>query len=195
MVNGAYSHMDELIYLSPLQWRHYEHDGVSNQPHHCLLNHLFRRRSKQASKLRVTGLWPGNSGNSPVNSMHKWPVTRKMFLFDDVIMTHFRLGTADKAASAKLNNLIFLLKNCDRQQLTINYTIWIQLTHFSSKRYGPNEYGTTHSSIKHVSDFAFTKDIRYQRPIVRDVKKINGVIERLDNITVKIFLYDDMCLD
>ena len=38
-------------------------DGVSiQQPHDCLLN----RR--------------------PVNSPHKWPVTRKMFSFDDVIM-------------------------------------------------------------------------------------------------------------
>ena len=45
-----------------LQWRHNDHDGVSNhQPHGCLLNHLFRRRSKQTSKLRVTGLCAGNS--------------------------------------------------------------------------------------------------------------------------------------
>ena len=30
----------------PLHWRHNDHDGVSNhQPHGCLLNHLFRRRS------------------------------------------------------------------------------------------------------------------------------------------------------
>ena len=35
---------------------------VSNhQPHDCLLNRLFRRRSKKASKLRVTGLCAGNS--------------------------------------------------------------------------------------------------------------------------------------
>ena len=40
-----------------LHWRHYDHDGVSNyQPHGCLLNCLFRRRSKKTSKLRVTGL-------------------------------------------------------------------------------------------------------------------------------------------
>ena len=46
----------------PLRWRHNEHDGVSNhQPHHCLLNRLFRRRSKKTSKLRVTGLCVGNS--------------------------------------------------------------------------------------------------------------------------------------
>ena len=46
----------------PLQWRHNEHDSVSNhQPHDCLLNRLFRRRSKKTSKLRVTGLCAGNS--------------------------------------------------------------------------------------------------------------------------------------
>ena len=45
-----------------LQWRHNDHDGVSNhQPHDCLLNRLFRRRSKKTSKLRVTGLCAGNS--------------------------------------------------------------------------------------------------------------------------------------
>ena len=41
---------------SPLQWRHNGRDSVSNhQPHDCLLNRLFRRRSKKTSKLRVTG--------------------------------------------------------------------------------------------------------------------------------------------
>ena len=69
-----------------LQWRHNDHDGVSNhQPHGCLLNRLFRRRSKKTSKLRVTGLYVGNSPG-PVNSPHKGTVTRKMFPFDDVIM-------------------------------------------------------------------------------------------------------------
>ena len=45
-----------------LLWRYNGHDGVSNhQPHDCLLNLLFRRRSKKTSKLRVTGLCEGNS--------------------------------------------------------------------------------------------------------------------------------------
>ena len=45
-----------------LRWRHNDRDGVSNhQPHDCLLNRLFRRRSKKTSKLRVTGLCAGNS--------------------------------------------------------------------------------------------------------------------------------------
>ena len=127
-----------------LRWRNYGRDGVSNhQSHDCLLNSLFRRRSKKTSKLRVTGLCAGNSpgtGEFPaqmtsnaeivsiwwrhhghharnnnysknylmvnrfnwvrirrsfeknyltfytVNSPHKWPVTRKNFPFDDVIM-------------------------------------------------------------------------------------------------------------
>ena len=69
-----------------LRWRHNELDGVSdNQPHGCLLNRLFRRRSEKTSKLRVTGLCVGNSPG-PVNSPHKGPVTRNMFPFDDVIM-------------------------------------------------------------------------------------------------------------
>ena len=45
-----------------LQWRHNGSNGVSNhQPHDCLLNRLFRRRSKKTSKLHVTGLCAGNS--------------------------------------------------------------------------------------------------------------------------------------
>ena len=45
-----------------LLWRHDGHDGVWNhQPHHCLRNRLFERRSKKTSKLRVTGLCAGNS--------------------------------------------------------------------------------------------------------------------------------------
>ena len=69
-----------------LHWRHNDHNGVSNhQPHVCLLNRLFRRRSKKTSKLRITGLCVGNSPGQ-VNSPHKGPVTRKMFPFDDIIM-------------------------------------------------------------------------------------------------------------
>ena len=45
-----------------LQWRNNGRNSVSNhQPHDCLLNRLFRRRSKKASKLRATGLYAGNS--------------------------------------------------------------------------------------------------------------------------------------
>ena len=69
-----------------LQWRHNEHDGVPNhQPHDCLLKRLFRGRSKNTPKLRVTDFVRGVH-RWPVNSREKEPVTRKMFPFDDVIM-------------------------------------------------------------------------------------------------------------
>ena len=68
---------------SSLQWRHNGRDNVSNhQPQDCLVNCLFRRRWKKTSKLHVTG----GIHRWPVNSPHKWPVTRKMLPFDDVIM-------------------------------------------------------------------------------------------------------------
>ena len=49
-------------HILALHWRHNGQDRVSNhQPHDCLLNRLFRRRSEKISKLRVTGLCVGNS--------------------------------------------------------------------------------------------------------------------------------------
>ena len=68
--------------IMKLLWRN---NGVSNhQPHECLLNRSLRCRSKNTSKLRVTGLCAGRGIHR--NSPHKWPVTQKMFPFDDVIM-------------------------------------------------------------------------------------------------------------
>ena len=76
------------VRLGTLQWRHNDPDGVSNhQPHDCILNRLFRRRSKKSSKLRVTGLCMGNSsvaGEFPAQRS----VTRKLSPFHNVIMTH-----------------------------------------------------------------------------------------------------------
>ena len=66
-------------------WCHHEID--------YLFNSLFKRATKdisenKTSKLRVTDLCAENSPG-PVNSPHKRPVTRKMFPFDDVIMSGF----------------------------------------------------------------------------------------------------------
>ena len=71
----------------PLRLRYNGHDSVSNhQLHGCLLNCFFRCRSKKhQSSASLAFVWGIHQG--PVNSLHKWPVTRKMFPFDDVIMT------------------------------------------------------------------------------------------------------------
>ena len=51
-----------VFHENPLKWRHNELDGVSDhQPDDCLLNRLFRCKSKKKSNLRVTGLCAGNS--------------------------------------------------------------------------------------------------------------------------------------
>ena len=77
---------DAVINITSLQWRHNEHNRVPNhQPHDCLLNRLFRRRSKKTSKLRVTGLCAGNSsetGQFPA----QMGSNAEMFPFDDVIV-------------------------------------------------------------------------------------------------------------
>ena len=89
-----------------LQWRHNDHDIVSNhQPHGCLFNRFFRHRSKKTSKFRVTGLCVGNSPG-PVNSPHKGPVTRRMFPFHDVIVVNVWLQLYKYTTVASLANHI-----------------------------------------------------------------------------------------
>ena len=69
----------------PLQWRHNGRDSVSNhQPNDCFLVYLDtdqRKHQSSASLAFVRGIH-----RRPVNSPYKWPVTREMFPFDDVIM-------------------------------------------------------------------------------------------------------------
>ena len=50
-------HMKQTNYRNSLQWLHNEHNGSSN---HQSLDCLFRCRSKNTSKFRVTGLCEGN---------------------------------------------------------------------------------------------------------------------------------------
>ena len=73
-INSELNHWNQTV---TLQWRQNERDGVSNHRRlDCLLDRMFRRRSRKTSKPRVTGLC---EGNSPVNSPHKGPVTRTNF--------------------------------------------------------------------------------------------------------------------
>ena len=74
--------------LSTLQCGHNGRDGFSNhQPHDCLLNRLFGRRSKKTSNSALLAFVRGIH-RSPVNSPRKWQVTLKMFPLGDVIMRH-----------------------------------------------------------------------------------------------------------
>ena len=56
------SHLNICIYIYLQHYNDVIMDSISNQqPHDCLLNHLFRRRSEKTSKLRITDLCVGNS--------------------------------------------------------------------------------------------------------------------------------------
>ena len=105
-----------LTCLKPLLWRQNERDSVSNhQPHECLLNRLFGRRSKKTSKLRVTGLC---SGNSPVTG--EFPaqraITRKMFPFDDVIMHRiFHVWIRSDIGGVRYRLLKFVMSDSDEK--------------------------------------------------------------------------------
>ena len=75
---------DELNFDAIFSQR-YDWQWVNIASDNCLLNCLFRRRSKKhqrfASLAFVRGIhrWP-------VNSPHRWPVLHQMFPFDDVTM-------------------------------------------------------------------------------------------------------------
>ena len=79
-----------------LHWLHNECDGVSNHRRlDCLPNNQLRRRSKKTSKRRVI-------------DVHKGPVTRKMFPFDDVIIFTEDVGMlADSIAVVYNTNIIY----------------------------------------------------------------------------------------
>ena len=76
-----------MLMVTSLLWRHVGCDGVSyHQPHDCLPSPLFRRISKETSKLRVTGLC---AGISPVTGEFPAQMASNadFFQFDDVIMS------------------------------------------------------------------------------------------------------------
>ena len=65
----------------------------------------------------------------PVNSPHKWPVTRKMFPFDDVIMSMGELALAKQQRAQQ---------NIDRMHNF--YVIYLGRVYTSPRIYGPRNY-------------------------------------------------------
>ena len=72
-------HIEAWTKWPSLQWRHIGRDGVPNQkPHDCLHNRLSRRRSKKHQSSSSLAFMRGIH-RWPLNSPHKWPVTRTNF--------------------------------------------------------------------------------------------------------------------
>ena len=119
-----------LLYFTTtsLHLRHNERDGVSNhQPQDCLLNCLFRRRSKKTSKLRVTDLC---AGNSPVTGEFRAQMTSNAENASIFFTSPWlRPEQSGYYCASEILNWIFLNENCcillsekivPRSQLIIN---------------------------------------------------------------------------
>ena len=86
---------------SPLQWRHNEHDGVSNhQPRNCLLNRLFRRRSKKISKFGATGLCAGNSPGTGEFPAQRASNADSVVNYNSIHRGHFSFNDSERHAIA-----------------------------------------------------------------------------------------------
>ena len=92
----ALQHIPSYVRITTLHWRHNEPDGVWNhQPRDCLLNCLFRCRSKKTSKLRVTGLCAENSRRHHEIFLTRGRQCRYRFKFRYIHITEHRYNPVD----------------------------------------------------------------------------------------------------
>ena len=89
-------------------WRHNERDGVSNSPASRLFTQPFIQAHIKEKKNQSSALLAFVRGihRWPLNSLHIGPVTRKMFLFDDVIMARTDGETTGK--QSKVNSIMYM---------------------------------------------------------------------------------------
>ena len=130
----------------PLHWCHNEHNGISNhQPHNCLLNRVFRCRSKKISKLRATGFCAGNSlltsefpaqRASNVENVSTWwchhgqwsfvSIYSDITLYTAIPLTHWGLKKWPTFCEHNLQ-IIFLTENIFNQ-ISLKFILRVQLT-------------------------------------------------------------------
>ena len=110
------------ITRSALQWCHNERDGFTIIVYSTVYSGTDHRKHQSSTSLAfVRGIhrWP-------VNSPHKWPVTRKMFPFDDVIMDIALVMTHGISHSSCTNVFLWcVLVWCDTDRFTNALQGWI----------------------------------------------------------------------
>ena len=70
-----------------LRWHHNGRDGVSNHQPDIIYLTVYSSADQRKSQSFASLAFVRGIHRWPVNSPHKWPGTRKMFSFDDVIMS------------------------------------------------------------------------------------------------------------
>ena len=135
-----------------LQRRHNEHDGVpDHQPHDCILNRLFRRRSKKTSNLRVTGLCARNSpvtGEFPAQRASNAENVSIWWRHHELIYLTIRNRWAALKWS-QFNKYLMILINLPSYKLVIN-----DISFFVQYNKTPrSQLARTTQSMKYVSIF------------------------------------------
>ena len=69
-----------------LKWRHNGRDGVPNPSHTIVSSAVYSGADQRKHQSSASLAFVREIHRWPMNSPHKWPVTRKMFPCDDVIM-------------------------------------------------------------------------------------------------------------
>ena len=155
-----------------LLWRHNEHKAslitsltIVYSTVYSDANH--RKHHSPASLAFVRGIH-----RRPVNSPHKWPVTRKMFPFDDVIM----LTVVDMKPSSNASRMRFLAKSQTAgrswldhthivsKQIEIALVSWLKYSFFFQLWW---LYIFQHHNVFHwVNEFCWDKTLSYIRAMV-----------------------------
>ena len=108
----------------------------------------------------------------PVNSPHKWPVTRKMFPFDDVIMI-CQILSRDPFYSYELNLILSRISNC------IHYKVWDEIIYPF-----PNFSGATDEVWEWISNLI----PHFTRHVITYVSK-KGSCRNLINIVILLLQF------
>ena len=120
------SHIHQLFshFWRSIQLCHNERDSVSNHRRlDCLLDRLFRRRTKKTSKLRVTGLCEGNQSVTRGFTSQR-DSNAKLFSFGDII-------TCTAYSISLWHSFCFSLVLCD-SLIYIAIFFWVALLAFLS---------------------------------------------------------------
>ena len=113
---------------------------------------------KHQSSASLAFVWGIHRTRGPVNSPHKWPVTRKMFPFDDVIMICVNI-TPSVLIQFLVHSKIYVELYFRNKVCELNFIkLWSQITFF---RFDHQRY------IISIGNAPFYREISWQSNIMR----------------------------
>ena len=112
----------KMIAWETLQWRHNDHDGVSNhQPHGCLLNRLFRDQRKHQSSASLAFVW-GIHRNRWIPRTNSQLRGKCFHLMTSSCMSYY-IPYKSTGLSVTLWSLPDTVPHLHRQKISFHYTL------------------------------------------------------------------------